>query len=85
MTWDLEVAAAGRYEAAIYYTCPKADIGSTVELSLGDSRLQAAVSKAHDPPLRGMEHDRVPRKGESYVKDFTTLRLGVVELKRGRN
>ena len=52
--------------------------------SLGDSRLQAAVSEAHDPPLRGMEHDRVPRKGESYVKDFKPLRLGVVELKRGR-
>jgi hypothetical protein len=84
MTWDVEVAAAGRYEAAVYYTCPKADIGSTIELSLGDSRLQAAVCEAHDPPLRGMEHDRVPRRGESYVKDFTPLRLGTVELKRGR-
>lgn len=31
ITWDVEVAAAGRYEAVIYYTCPQADVGSTVE------------------------------------------------------
>jgi len=84
ITWDVQVAAAGRYEAVIYYTCPKADVGSTVELSLGGSRIQAVVSEANDPPLRGAEHDRVPRKGESYVKDFRPLRLGVVELKAGR-
>jgi len=80
ITWDVQVAAAGRYEAVIYYTCPKADVGSTIELSLNGSRIQAAVTEAHDPPLRGAEHDRVPRKGESYVKDFKPLRLGIVEL-----
>ncbi len=40
------------------------------------SRLQAKVSEANDPPLRGAENDRVPRQGESYVKDFKPLRLG---------
>jgi arylsulfatase A-like enzyme len=84
ITWDVQVAAAGKYEAVVYYTCPKADVGSVIELSLGGSRIQAAVSEANDPPLRGMEHDRVPRKGESYVKDFKPLRLGVVELPAGR-
>jgi len=84
ITWDVQVAADGRYEAVLYYTCPKADVGSTIELSLNGSRIQAAVSEAHDPPLRGAEHDRVPRKGESYVKDFRPLRLGVVELKACR-
>jgi arylsulfatase A-like enzyme len=84
ITWDVQVAAAGRYEAVVYYTCPKADVGSRIELSLGGSRIQAAVSEAHDPPLRGAEHDRVPRKGESYVKDFKPLRLGALELQPGR-
>jgi hypothetical protein len=84
ITWDIQVAAPGRYEAVVYYTCPKADVGSAIELSLTDSRIQAVVSEAHDPPLRGAEHDRVPRKGESYVKDFRPLRLGVVELKACR-
>jgi len=84
MTWDVEVATTGRYEAAVYYTCPPADAGSTIELSLNGSRIQATVGEANDPPLRGAEHDRVKRKGESYVKDFKPLRLGVVELKQGR-
>ena len=34
--------------------------------------------------MRGAEFDRVPRKGESYVKDFKPLKLGVIELKAGR-
>jgi len=32
----------------------------------------------------GKEHDRVPRKSESYVKDFKPLRLGTFDLKPGR-
>ncbi|MFZ2643461.1 MAG: arylsulfatase [Verrucomicrobiia bacterium] len=84
ITWDVEVATAGRYEAVVYYTCPKTDVGSTVELSFNGSRIEAIVSEAHDPPLRGQEHDRFPRAGESYVKDFKPMRLGVMELKPGR-
>ena len=84
ITWDVEVATAGRYEALVYYTCPVTDVGSIVELSFDGARLQSTVSEAHDPPLHGVEHDRVPRTGESLVKDFKPLRLGVVDLKPGR-
>lgn len=28
MTWDIEVATAGRYEAVVHYTCPKAEVGA---------------------------------------------------------
>jgi arylsulfatase A-like enzyme len=84
ITWNVEVATAGRYEAVIYYTCLADDTGSAIELSLTGSRVQAKVSEANDPPLRGAENDRVPRQGESYVKDFKPLRLGTFELKQGR-
>lgn len=83
MTWDIEVATAGRYEAVIYYTCAKEDLGSTVELSFGQGRVRAKVTEAHDPPLRGQSHDRVKRI-ESYVKDFRPLRLGTMRLNAGR-
>ena len=83
MTWDINVAATGRYEAVICYTCPVADIGSEVELSFNGIAIQGVVSEAYDPPLMGAEHDRVPRKGESYVKDFKPLKLGVMDLKAG--
>lgn len=84
ITWDIEVAAGGNYEAVIYYTCPKDDVGSTVELSFNGSHVQGKVSEPHDPPLVGAEFDRVKRSGESYVKDFRPLRLGTFQLEKGR-
>lgn len=84
ITWDVEVNTAGRYEVEILYACPRRNVGATVELSLGGAKVSGKVTAAHDPPARGAEHDRVPRQGESYVKDFKPLRLGVVELPRGR-
>jgi arylsulfatase A-like enzyme len=84
ITWDVEVNTAGRYEVEILYASAKRNVGATVELSLGGAKVSAKVTEVHDPPARGAEHDRVPRQGESYVKDFKPLRLGVVELARGR-
>ncbi|RMG00602.1 MAG: N-acetylgalactosamine 6-sulfate sulfatase [Planctomycetota bacterium] len=96
MTWDVEVHTAGRYEAVVYYTCPEDSVGSTIELRLGDAAWTGKITEAFDPPLRGAEYDRVPRNrpappkagavvaGESYVKDFKPLPLGVVELPAGR-
>jgi len=84
ITWDIEVATAGRYEVTVHYACPVKDVGSTIELSLGDSRLQAKVTEAHDPPLEGESDDRVNRRGESYVKDFKPWTLGQIELPLGR-
>jgi arylsulfatase A-like enzyme len=84
MTWDIEVATAGKYKVAIYYACPAADLGSVIELSFLGKRLEGKVTEANDPPLRGAENDRVPRQGESYVKDFKPLRLGTIELPKRR-
>jgi arylsulfatase A-like enzyme len=84
MTWDIEVHAAGRYEAILHYTCPKGEVGSVVELSLDKAKWEGTIAEAHDPPLRGKEHDRVTRAGESYVKDFRPLSLGMVELPAGK-
>lgn len=83
IAWNVEIATAGKYEVDLWYTCPKDSVGSTVELSLGERKLAGRVNEAHDPPLRGRENDRVPRVGESYVKDFRALRLGEIELPAG--
>jgi len=83
MTWDIEVAETGDYEAEVFYTCSAADAGSMIELSCNGSRVQGKVEPAWDPPLVGKAEDRVPR-GESYVKDFRPLRLGVMHLQKGR-
>lgn len=80
--WNVEVLSEGDYEAEIYYTCPKQDTGSVFQLSFGKDKLLAKITEPHDPPLRGMENDRVLRK-ESYVKDFKSLRTGTIHLEKG--
>lgn len=82
ITWDVDVVADGDFEVVLYYTCPKKDIGSTFEITLGESKLTGKITEAHDPPLRGMEHDRVERM-ESHVKDFKPLKLGSMHLEKG--
>lgn len=84
ITWDIDVATEGKYEVVVYYTCARENVGSRVEVSFKEGRLESRVSEAHDPPPVGKEHDRVPREGESYVKDFKPLRLGVMALEKGR-
>jgi arylsulfatase A-like enzyme len=83
ITWKIDVHIAGTYDVELSYTCPKDTVGSTVELSLGEQTLTGKVVEAHDPPLRGKENDRVPRVGESYVKDFRPLKLGSIDLPAG--
>lgn len=82
MTWDVEIAQAGDYEAVLHYTAPAK--GSVVELSLGAARLESAVPEAHDPPLYGMKDDRADRGTESYAKDFKPWLLGRMKLPAGR-
>jgi hypothetical protein len=68
----------------VYYTCPKNDVGSTVELKFAGTSVQSKVAEAHDPPLVGAAFDRASRGSESYVKDFRPLTLGVLAMKKGR-
>ena len=82
ITWDVEVMSDGRYQAEVYYTAAALDTGATLELSLGGRQVLARVSEPFDPPLRGAEHDRVKRNGESYVKDFKPLELGILNLEQ---
>ncbi len=83
LSWEVEVTTAGRYRATVYYACPAADVGSTIELSLGGSRLAAVLDQPNDPPLVGRADDRIPRD-ESYTKDFRPFDLGLIDLAAGR-
>ncbi len=82
ITWHAEVAAAGKYEVKIWYTCPEGDEGSTIQLAFGDTKLKGKIEKAHNPPLHDPALDRSPRM-ESPTKDFTSMTLGVIDLSAG--
>ncbi len=83
ITWDIDVLADGTFEVELYYTLTEADKGVAVTLSHGESLLSATINETHNPPLKGMENDRVERD-ESYVKDFKAVRLGEMNLKKGQ-
>jgi hypothetical protein len=84
ITWNIEVKTPGEYEAVVYYTCAKEDVGCQIELAFQNSKIQTKVSEAHDPPAIGAKEDRVSRQGESYVKDFRPLPLGTIKLGQGQ-
>ncbi len=84
ITWDVRVNESGRYRAEVYYTCAQKNLGTVLRLSFGNRSVRKKVTNAHDPPLQGKKHDRVPRQ-ESYVKDFRPITLGTIRLATGRN
>ncbi|MBL8848808.1 MAG: arylsulfatase [Planctomycetaceae bacterium] len=83
MIWLLDVHTAGRYDVVIDYTCPETDVGSLIELSLGNDRLTGRVGPGWDPPLN-TNQDTLPRPpGESQMKEFRPLNLGELHLEQG--
>ncbi|NJB70326.1 arylsulfatase A-like enzyme [Saonia flava] len=82
INWTVEVLNDGVYEAEIYYSCAKENIGSSFQLSFGNNTLKTLITEAHDPVLYGMEKDKSPRI-ESYVKDFKPLKIGRIQLEKG--
>jgi len=84
ITWDIEVANTGQYEAVVFYTCPMNDVGSTIELAFNKNKIRGKVTEPHDPPAVGAEFDRTGRGSESFVKDFRPLNLGTFRLEKGR-
>ncbi|NKI33312.1 arylsulfatase [Croceivirga thetidis] len=84
ITWPIKVLSAGIYKVEMYYTCKAEHVGSQVQLNWGNQKLSTIIKDAHDPPLKGMEHDKSPRI-ESYVKDFIPIVMGEIELTEGTN
>ena len=82
ITWDVEVAEAGEYDVAVYYAA--AEAGSTIEVSFENASIRGTITEIHDPPAYGDSDDRVPRVGESLVKDFRPLVLGTTVLPAAR-
>jgi hypothetical protein len=82
LSWQVEVPEAGTFKVSLYYTCPEIDVGSTIQLRVGESRLQSKITEAFDPPLQGMDEDLTPRM-ESYVKDWKEMNMGTFDLTEG--
>ena len=81
LSFDVEVAASGTYEVALYYAAR--DAGAKFELSFNGAKLPFELKEAHDVPELGAARDRHPRM-ESYVKDFKAVTIGKIALEKGK-
>jgi hypothetical protein len=65
ITWDVDVLQSGTYEALVYYTCAKPNVGISVNLTwettAGRSTTSAKVIEAFDPPLYDKSKERVEK------------------------
>ena len=82
ISWNVKVEKSGRFEVIVYYTCTPEDVGSLIQVSVGDSKLTASLTTVNDTPMLGAELDRVPR-AESYTKGFAPFSLGEIDVTEG--
>jgi hypothetical protein len=85
VSWEIESATGGLQEVEILYTCATNNVGVRLQAECGEAVARGIVEQAFDPPLKGAENDRVPRQGESYVKEFRSLKLGDLKIPQGRS
>ena len=83
ITWNCEVGASGTYEVSIHYALKKGDEGTVVQLSHNNASIEHKFTESHEVPSRGQENDRVKRR-ESYVKDFKEIKIGKINLTKGK-
>ena len=83
ITWNCEVGATGTYEVSIHYALKKGDEGTVIQLSHNNARIEHKFTESHEVPSRGQENDRVERR-ESYVKDFKEIKIGKINLTKGK-
>ncbi|MDA0326701.1 MAG: arylsulfatase [Bacteroidetes bacterium] len=70
--WHMKVVEDGKYKVKLKYACSKANVGSNIEISIGDESLSNRVT--------------VPielEKKETNIPDWGILEMGVVFLKKG--
>ena len=83
ITWNCEVGATGTYEVSIHYALKKGDEGTVVQLSHNNASIEHKFTESHEVASRGQENDRVERR-ESYVKDFKEIKIGTINLTKGK-
>ncbi len=79
--WTLDVVTPGLYEISLMYTCAKKNIGSKMQVTIGNQQVQGVVDKAYDPDFMPSPQ-RVIFK-HYYEKPFTPMKIGVLKLKKG--
>ncbi|MCP4175238.1 MAG: sulfatase-like hydrolase/transferase [Fuerstiella sp.] len=83
ISWHIDVARTGNYDATVYYTCAAGNEGATIRLSAaGADSVRTKVTQVFNPPLYDKSKERVSNS-HYFVKDFAPLKLGALMLHKG--
>lgn len=80
--WHIDVLTPGTYRLTLKYTCGEKNAGCEIQANIGEQKLTASISKAHDPPKIG-NRDRVEQSDNYMRKTWETIELGTVDLEKG--
>ena len=81
ITWNVDVLEAGLYDVEMYYACDEDDVGSTIELSIGDSSISKKIEVANPSELIGAAEDRF-RTRRGLCQELETNAAGNNRTKR---
>ena len=84
ITWDVEVLGGGVFEVQMYYACRQDAVGSKIQLTLDDQKIEKIIEVVNDGPLIGAEEDRFVRV-EGYVRDWRPMTIGNMRLRPGKS
>ena len=79
--WDVDVVTAGRYEAAIQYTCPPEAVGTHLRVDGKGAFVEGEIENAYNPEPR-QRPTRHPKN--RFIQTFATQSLGDIHLDQGR-
>lgn len=80
--WPVNVLASGDFEIFLHYTCQTSNLGTRLELSLGNQKIGRTINEAFESPLDASLRDIYPRM-ESDVKAFKRIKFGELTLSKG--
>ena len=81
--WPIQVYHSGMYDFNLLYTCDESNVGSEMQLSIGNKQIKNTISIAHSPKemvLPNVVSKLSPKLKESWAKLF----LGTMELDTGK-
>jgi arylsulfatase A len=80
--FEIDVMNSGEYDVELAFGCPVEDAGSSVSISVGDSRLQTVIPAA---PAAEIPLPHRDEKGKSRYRNrqWSSLELGTVTLSKG--
>ncbi len=83
ISWDIESLDNQRFTVKMNYTCSQNQVGSEVQVLIGDQKISSKITEAFDPEMI-QSPDRVKRK-EVYEKTWKSMILGTIIIPKGKS